>query len=267
MPQPTRITLPPSGRPVGGLLAAARPLEGEWWRGVTFSSGQCIAPQVVGTCTEEDVTKNPNDLSETSVFDMVGVVQALQCSTLGRPMLDDIASAALDVTREFAVAGELQTGAASGNPSLADASLIGDGSGDVVGALACLDQTAATELSGRLAFIHVAPFIATHLLAEGAVYRDGRTWYTASGNIVVISPGYDGREPGEDVPYPSAGDSLFMYATGEVYAAVGQREQLRAEDRSVNTLHSIAEDAALVAFDPCFNVAIDSGLTACQEVS
>lgn len=263
MALPTRITLPPSGRPVGGLLSAARPIGGDWWRGVTFASGQCLVPQVVGTCTDGDTTKVANHLSDAQSFDAFGVVMALECTTMGRTGVVEYANQSLDVVREFAVAREFLTGDASANPALVDATIPLAPGASPTAALACLDQYAGEALSGRSAFFHVAPVIATHLFADGAIYKDGRLWYTPSGNIVVISPGYDGRVPSAGTP----GDELYIYATGEVYAEVGQRESLLAVERGQNTLQGIAEDAALAVFDPCFVVAIDSGLTACAVVS
>lgn len=233
-------------------------------RGVTFSSARCTAPQVVGTCTDGETTKTPQSLSEVVSFEVFGIVEALECSRMSGDSLDGVATGELDAVREYGAASEFLTGAASGNPSLSDAETIG-AAADPVAALACLEQHIAGNLFGRLAFIHAAPQIATHLLAEAAVWRDGNLWRTASGNIVVVSSGYDGRSPA-DTDAPTAGAPMFLYATGEVFAAVGAREVLPALDRSNNTLSSVAEDAAIVVFDPCFNVAIDSGLNACVGV-
>jgi hypothetical protein len=263
MALPTRITLPPSGRPVGGLLSAARPIGvGEWWRGVTFSSAQCVLPQNVGTCTDGDVTKTFGNLAEEATFDPFQVVLALECSTMGRTALATFAQDSLDVVREYGVGLELLTGAASGNPSLADASQLGSGVPDAETALAMLEQVAAQQMGGRLAFIHASPVLGSALLSASVIWRDGRLWRTVGGNIVVISPAYDGREPGAAAP--EAGDPLYLYATGEVYAEVGQRDDLDAVERGQNTSQHITEDAALVIFDPCFNVAIDTGLVYCD---
>lgn len=264
MPLPTRITLPPSSRPVGGLLSAARSLDGEWWRGVKFSSGQCLLPQVVGSCTDGGTTKTMQSLSDEASFEAFAVIQALECSTMGRSDLAAYTGSSLDATREFGVASEFLTGAASGNPSLADADIRGSADG-ATAALACLDQLAGRELGGRLAFIHAPYALGTHLLAAGAIEREGRTWRTAGGNVVVISSGYDGRAPGADPV--GAGDSLYLYATGEVYAATGQRDAFESVERGQNTLQAIAEDAAIAVFDPCFNVAVDSGVDFCASVS
>lgn len=257
---PTRITLPPSGRPVGGLTSAARPIGGDWWRGVTFASAQCTAPQAVGTCTDGDVAKTPNDLSDTATFDAFAVLQALRCSTMGGTRLVEFAGQSLDATREFAIARELLTGAASGNPSLADAVVIGSaGVTDPTTALACLDAHAAETLSGRLAFIHVSPQLATLLLAASAITPTAQGNYaTALGNVVVVSSGYDGRGPaGFD------DDLQYLYATGVVHVEFGMRENLEAVERGQNDSIAIVEEAAIAIFDPCFNVAVSTDVDTC----
>lgn len=228
-----------------------------------FASGQCLAPQNYGPCASDDATeKVDQDLSGESEFQAFTILQAVQCSTLGRTEVEVFAGEALDVTREYGVALELLGGAATGNPSLSvGPTTTLTAAADPVTALGCLEARAATSIYGRTAFIHTPPAVGTALLAAGAIWRDGRFWRTASNNVVVISPAYDGRAPG-DTP-PTAGEPLFMYATGEVYAATGQREVLQSVERSQNTAKATAEDAAIVVFDPCFTVAIDSGVNAC----
>lgn len=210
-----------------------------------------------------DVTKIPQHLSDAATFDAFAVVEALECSTLGRTDLATFAAGSLDVVREYAVAREFITGDASGNPSLATATDLG-AAADPIAALACLEQRIANDLFGRLGFVHVPPAVATYLKSGFAIesFDNGRTYRTASGNMVVISAGYDGRVPGGGDPNP--GDNMYIYATGEVYAAFGMREMLDATERTQNTSHVIAEDAAVVAFDPCFALAIDTGLVFCD---
>lgn len=269
MPQPTRVTLPPSGRPPGGLLTAARPIGGEWWRGVMFSSGRCLVPQNVGPCPTEPATEKVRARpSDAATFQAFNVIQAVECSTLGRSDMGGLANQSLDVTREFGVASELLTGAATANPSLAGAVLAADDLGsatDPIAALGCLDQMAGVALSGRLAFIHAPITVANAWLAAGAIWRDGRLWRTVSGSIVVSSPAYDGRAPGGAAPGP--GDTMYAYATGEVFAEVGQRETLQSVDRAVNTDTAIAEDAAIVGYDPCFAIGVDTTVVFCAGVS
>lgn len=262
MPLPTRVTLAPPTRPQGGLLSAARPIGSEWWRGVTFSSSLCIGPQVVGSCTDGAVTKELESLSDVQTFEAFGIVEALRCSTMRSSDMESIAGQSVDATREFAVARELLTGAASGNPNLGDATDLGVAA-DAVTALGCLEQEAADTIFGRLAFVHVSPLVATALFAAGAVYVSGVRLLTANGNVVVASPGYDGRAPGGAAPGAS---SHYAYVTGEVYAETGQREAFSATERETNEATSHAEDAGIAVFDPCFVAAIDTGV-ACAPTS
>jgi hypothetical protein len=234
-----------------------------------FSSGRCLVPQNVGPCPTEPATEKVRQRpSDAATFQAFNVVQAVECSTLGRSNMGELANQSLDVTREFGVASELLTGAATANPSLAGAALAADDLGtatDPVAALGCLDQSAGSALSGRLAFIHAPIAVANVWLAEGIIWRDGRLWRTVFGSVVVVSPAYDGRAPGGTAPTP--GDTLYAYATGEVFAEVGQRDLLQAVDRSVNTDTAIAEDAAIVGYDPCFAIAVNTTVVLCAGVS
>lgn len=229
---------------------------------MVFASGQCLAPTNIGPCAGEAAALQ--DLSASQEFQAFDVEQAVNCSTLGRTEVDVFAGQALEVTREYAVGFELLAAGATGNPSLSGDATELPAAADPTTALGCLEQAAAFSLSGRLAFIHVPPAVGTNLLAAGAIWRDNATWRTASGNVVVLSPAYDGRDPGGDAP--SGGDPLFMYATGEVYAetAPSLREVSQSVDRPVNTAQAWAKEPAIVVFDPCFVLAIDSGLNACE---
>lgn len=262
----TRVDLQPSQRPVGGLLAAARPITGEWWRGIQFSSPSCIAPQTFAQCPAEPFQKTFEGPSTIQTFEAFGVLQAVECSTMGGTNVQALAEQNIEVTREFAVAAELMSGAASSNPHISQASGTDLGTAtDAVHALGCLDQAAAQALSGRLAYIHASPAIGNAWLAAGAIVRDGRRWLTALGSIVVISAGYDGRAPGGGAPV--GGETLYAYATGEVYAEVGQRESFDAVDREVNTRQGISEELAVAAFDPCFIAGIDTTVEMCTVAS
>lgn len=248
-------------------MAAARPIGGEWWRGVTFSSPVCAVPQTFGGCdgqgTSGGFEKTYQRPSTVQTFEAFGVLQAIECSTLGRTNVSQLAEESLDVTREFAVARELLTGIASGNPSLASATVISTAT-DPVHALGCLDQAAAENLSGRLAYIHASPALGNAWMAANVIWRDGRLWRTSLGSVVVVAAGYDGRAPGGDAP--SVGEQLYAYATAEVYAEVGQRETRQTIDRTVNTAEAWAEEAAIVVFDPCWVGAVGTQVELCWEV-
>jgi hypothetical protein len=235
------VTLTPSPRPVGGILAAARPLPDGWWRGVTFSSTQCVPPLSAQYCPDTPEVKTTERTSDVSTFDPFGLVAALECSTIGRPDIAAQAAETLDVVREWLVGRELAQGLTAGNADLADATGLGAAT-SIVDALATLEEEIADSLYGRLGFIHASPAVGVELMAADVIYLDGVRWRTVTGNVVVISPGYAGL--------------ATLNATGEVWAAVGQRETFDDVDRAVDTAHAFAEEAGVVAFDPCFNVSV-----------
>jgi hypothetical protein len=232
----SRVDLPPSVRSVGGLLSSARPLTGAWQRGVTFLGSACLGPEGQVYCPPSPTPKTKSAPGDVASFDPIGIILGVECTTLSRDRAESIAADALDATREWQLGQELQTGALTANPSFADAVAL-PAATDIVEALAALEQDVADSIFGRLAYIHASPANMTRLLAAQAIWRDGRTWRTASGNTVVSSPGYT---------------MAALVATPEVWAATGERDYLTDVDRSVNTTTSYAEEVGIVAFDPCY---------------
>jgi hypothetical protein len=242
-----KIALPASTRPIGGVLAAARDLAGavdggQWWRGVTFTGDGCIAPITRDACldagTQIDTPSRPPGAPTN--WNPITVRQGAECSALGNDPdgQAELAGRRLEATREWAVGRALQTGvgAEAPNPSFDDAVVVASAVTPTV-ALACLDQEAANALFGAAAFIHASPLLASHLLAANVLWRDGTRWRTASGNVVVVSPGYFG---------------VSLFATAEVFAASGFRTPLAGVDREVNTVTAWADELALAVFDPCW---------------
>jgi hypothetical protein len=188
------------------------------------------------------------------------VRQGVSCTTLSGTNAGDLATARIEATREWAAGHILETGDHTthvvddtevDNPALADATDLEVGPASPIDALACLEQAAADNLFGSPAFIHASPLVGTHLLAANAIWRDGRRWRTASGNVLVVSPGYSGSE---------------MYVTAEVFSASGQQQvtdPARSIDRSVNLMESWADELVLSVFDPCWSGRISVDVTAC----
>jgi hypothetical protein len=239
---------------VGGLLAASRALSGTWEKGVTFTAGSCLAPQVWPYCppdSPEPSTKtfySPGDIVE---FEPVAILQGMLCSGLGltnadmgtdRDTASRLANETIDLTRDYALGAEFATGAITGNPSLADATPLA-GVTSHTDAMAALEAAIAGSLYGRLGYIHVAPDDLVYLVAEDVVWRDGPRWRSPMGNVVVASAGYVSL-------------SGTLYATPEVFAAAGFRENRAALDRATNTWEALAEESGLAVFDPCFNVSV-----------
>lgn len=239
MALPKPVALTPTALP-GGLLALASPLGAGWENGVEFLSEGCLIPERVKVCPD-----SPGDTTLASVgpekflpFDMR---QGVKCSSLSRLDVELVASETLDVTDEYLMGQELQDGAASGNPSLSDATILGSATTPEEG-IALIEAAGAAALAGRLIVIHVPPSLAIYL--PELCYRDANgNWRTPFGSLVAMSPGYTGTT---------------VYGTGEVYAAVGTIEAKSATDRALNVDEGIAERIGLVVFDPCFLVGVET---------
>lgn len=259
------VELPAPPARVGGLLAAALPLPAGWERGVTFPTTGCIGPWVVGECPDTPDLK-PTDRPGSATFDPVAIGAGLECSTLATPGGID-AAPVLDATAEWALAREFATGAASardaatvggGNPSMAGSVTenLGDAA-DPTEAIACLEQAAAAAMWGRPVWLHTSPAGGTWLYDAGVLVRDGQRWRTVAGSTVVVSPGYVG------VGVPDLVATIPIFATGPVWAGLGQRDALASINREDNTSESRVEDIALALFDPCYVGVVGTGVEPC----
>ncbi len=195
------------------------------------------------------------------------VYAEFECSPVGIPEAESIASNALDRVEQQQVETAFWTGSAGGQPvvfpHLAANTEVLDGEivlqtvatavvtgADVVHALGVLEQELADCYSGQ-GLIHV-PRTALPTLAAWNLLRevDGRLLTTA-GNVVVAGGGYTGTGP--DGAAPAAG-TTWIYATG---AAWGYRSdpyvsRLRDSlDRTSNTIRMLAERTYLIGFECC----------------
>lgn len=271
MPLPIPVD-PDWGTPVGGLLAQARSLPAGWQRGIAFLDTSCLTPVTMGECPTGDLLK-PGQATESAEFRPVSLIQAVECTTLGGIDVASLSGAALDETRNFALAHELLTAAASrrdagpsstGNPALVDAVDLGDSFDAISDALACLETNILTANSDRGAVIFVGPTLLTKL--KPVLWRDGQRWRTPSGSLVISSAAFDGRAPGSDAP-PAAGDPLYIYGTTTVWAGVGDRASFEDIERAINLATARTEDLALVAFAPCaLYAAASPAVVACEIV-
>ena len=250
---PTTVELPPAEAPTQGVLASARQLDGEWWRGVKFRTDGCAEPTLQGPCPA-DVAGSPIRPDEAT-FWPVAIRQGASCSALSGTDVELVASRRLDWSREWAVARELQTGfwsdrdappGADGNPSLAGGVVVEAGNHAPTRALALLEQAGSNQLHGQRLFLHSSPLIASFLLEAGTIWRDGRRWRTVLGNVLVVSPGYQGVD---------------LYVTGEVFAATARREVLLEHDRTVNDSIAWADEVGIAVFDPCWHGRVSTDIT------
>jgi hypothetical protein len=243
----TLIDLPAPTRAAGGLLSAARPLPGGWERGVLFNGSTCLGPETWPFCPPEASpppdTKLYGVLGDVAEFEPFGIYQGIECTNFSANRAATAAAEALDVTAEYQLGSELATGTATGNPSLGDATPL-SAAGDPTEGLAIAEAAAAEDLYGRLAFIHVSPKMLTMLVGAQVVYREGRSWRSPNGHIVVASPGYGVLAD-------------LIHVTAEVFASLGVPETMVDIDRAINQNFAQAEQIGLAAFDPCFNVSVE----------
>lgn len=264
MPTPVPVELDLGAPATGGLLASARTLPVGWQRGISFTDLACLAPVVMGECPS-GVDLKPGQRADAATFRPISIIQAVECTVPGGFNTEAAAGLALLQTADFALSRELLTGEASfrdqnpnavdpgGNPALVNVAVSLGAFDTVAGALACLDQRLHAETSGRGGYLFAGVDMATWLLDQRVIWRDGARWRTAAGTTVIISAGFDGRAPVADGPgeAPGTGEALFLYASAGVWAGTGETADYSDVDRAVNTQTSRAEQVALVAFSPC----------------
>lgn len=195
------------------------------------------------------------------------VYAEFECSPVGIPEAESIASDALDRVEQEQVETAFWTGSAGGQPVVfphlsADTEVL-DGDivlqpvaspvvtgGDVAQALGVLEQELADCYSGQ-GLIHVPRSALPTLAAWNlATVVDGRL-VTPAGNLIVAGTGYTGSAP--DGTAAAAG-TAWIYATG---AAWGYRSdpyvsRLRDSlDRTSNTIRMLAERTYLIGFECC----------------
>lgn len=218
-------------RRIGGLLDVLRALPAgvQWTRGLevlplAIPAPDRIAPCPVGTGSEAE---GPGDVTG---FDPLTVRQGVRCSTLGQPDLTQDATDVAAITSGWALEAELLDGAGTNNPSLVSTAAPLGTVDTLREAVAALEAWAYTTLHGAAAVLHIPVDYAAYVRAS--LDEDGR-WRTAAGNYVTIH---------------STGDTV--YATGDVWGAVGAVSADTVYDRRVNTAEGWADTLAIVVFDP-----------------
>jgi hypothetical protein len=228
---------------VNGLLDAAFPAPEGWAQGLSIPFYGCGEPVLLDRCvTADDEPIRGSDAAEFSPF---AIRQGATCSTLSRLNQERHAEGRLDSTTEWAVARQLATdGIGLGTPSFVDGTSLGTvADGDFVLAVATLEQAAADAGFGAQWWLH-GPIKAAAFLADADQISGGES---PTGAPWVISPGYPVEGP----------TTIRLWATGPVWASVGDAFTNAAVDWNVNEDTAFANRDAIVAFDPCINLYID----------
>lgn len=195
------------------------------------------------------------------------VYAEFECSPVGIPEAESIASDALARVEQQQVETAFWTGSAGGQPVVfphlaADTEVV-DGDiilqpvattavtgTDVAHTLGVLEQGLTDCYAGQ-GLIHVPRTALPTLAAWNLVREVDGLLYTPGGNLIVVGGGYTGTGP--DGSAPAAG-TTWIYATG---AAWGYRSDVYVSrlrdslDRSSNTIRMLAERTYTIGFECC----------------
>lgn len=242
------VEVPPRS---GGILGVALPAPQGWMQGLSIPFYGCGEPVILDRCVTSTDTV---DLHRPAVaeFHPFGIQQHASCSSLSRLDQKKHATGRLDSTSEWAVGRQLATdNVGIDTPSFADGTDLGTiTDGSFVNAVGTLEQAAADAGFGAQWWLH-GPVKAAAGLAAFRQMIDG---LSPTGAPWIISPGYP--VDGSDTPNPQT-DTVRLWVTGPVWAAMDDAFVLQDLDRRNNADEAFAQRSAIVAFDPCINFYID----------
>jgi hypothetical protein len=245
---PTRVDQ--SARMPGGLLARSLPAPAGWERGgVVIPFYGCGEPILRDKCVTGLDTVTRNGVAE---FRTVPIEQGSGCSTTGEDTLGPSAQDRYAATVEWAMGRQLATDqAATGNPSFADATVLGTvADADFVTAVACLEQAAADAGFGATWVLHAPPRAAAYLAYQGLLTDTG---LSPMGATWILSPGY---------PVQGA-TTVRLWATGRVWASASTPDVVEGIHHRTNNVEAWARGEGIAVFDPCLLIAIDVTVPAC----
>lgn len=242
-----------SARMPGGLLSKALPAPAGWEKGgLVIPFYGCGEPVLRDKCVQAEDDFNRGD---TGDFPAIPIEQGAVCSTSGPDSQQDQALARFNATADWALGRQLQTDAIdAGSPKLDDAISMGTVSGaDFVAAVSCLEQAAADTGFGARFVLHAPLRAAAYLVDHGLIDGNGNS---PTGAPWIISAGYQS--------HPTTPATLVrLYATGTVWASVGEPWTVDGTAHRLNDQWSQARGLGVVAFDPCMLQAIDITVPAC----
>lgn len=245
------VELAQAGRNDRGILALGTQLPAGWENGIIFNAVGCREPEIVDPCTVFDSPLAPTTQPR---FDPVYIRQSASCSMLSQVTdLEDRASDRLISTTDYGL-GLLLSGGVGDNPSFADgtnvhASAVVIPWDAVVDAVSCLEQGVADVGFGGRAFLHAPPRAAAYLKRADLIDDLGRS---PAGHQWIISAGY-----------PVAAEVVTLWATGQIWSAIGSVETFNVPGWRQNTDQPFKQRLALAAFDPCLNLNATFPVPAC----
>lgn len=245
-----------------GILDLANPLPDGWEDGVTFRGIGCTEPEILGPCDIGDSTESRPEAA--SIFEPVFIRQSAACAIMSKIGSIDMADIRLRSTTEWALGRTLAIGIDSSNPSLADAELIHastatNAADGAVGAVSCLEQSAAAVGFGADVVLH-APPLAAGILAYTSLNIGG---FSPMGHPWLFSDGYPVVAGAETT-------TITIWATGPIWAAVTEAQPLIDGSTGrvptgwrTNLDATFSQRLGMAVFDPCLNLSATFTVPAC----
>lgn len=262
------------------LLAAAptiddpelRWIDGFKWAPELTTAGSAIGLECGGT---DD--RDPSDQPAIQEFPAPYLVWAAdKCNTKGWQTRDPFGRArrALEAEQSFLVDRELwnaaAAGVAAGNAHLAasTADLLTTSGVSVGVGITWIDSALTRALRNRQGMVHMRPEIQTIAAANELIWRDGLSWFTPNGHIVVADAGATGDGPRSTAlgaVRAANGSRQYIYGTDVISTRLGPVETLPSSDglvsegidRETNTLTVFAQRPAAVQWDRLAHIAVE----------
>ncbi len=154
----------------------------------------------------------------------------------------------------LALVSELVTAAASGGVGFADVAAapgipFGDPATPVWNALAVLEAELAERIGQRVGFIFLPPGLLAQAIGSYGLTREGDTWRTPCGNVVVVDGGFCDVAPPTGELASGAGED-WVYASGEVFYASASLP-LKSDNPDIvrNMAHLFEQQVGILLFD------------------
>lgn len=227
------VEAPTPARRIGGLLDVAEVREGMAWMDGNdmFTSWNCNDMKTTDVCATDQTP------AKTFIGPVVvdGTRFALYLGGQCKPLTEEVES---NIDRVF----DLRE--SRGIERAFEVAVLGTGSDvgaatSAAAALGMMENALADQYAG-VGTIHMSPLVATLLLQDALLTKDGNRFYTQLGTNVVVGSGYT---------------SDVMYGSGDVVIYRGPKVLVDSPDMANNTVNVLAERAYVVV-DDCIKLKI-----------
>jgi hypothetical protein len=234
----------------GGLLSTARTLSGDWRGGVTFRP--IDGTTGVWGCINDGSEKTINPTADPFRVDPFMVYAGFECDGPIEDQLEADARVLLERTRSAAVARELiVSDPVIGNESISTVGIdITTTPQSLRDSIAGFMSVLSTPGKAGEVMLHV-PYLAVPYFEEvGIEWRDNG-WFLGPIPVSVDAyPNWDGDPPTDD-------DNAYIYMTRPVEYALGEVQPFGGYSGRINNAVVVAEQLAIVRFEPTFAYGID----------